>query len=718
MTAKRRVAAGLGAAMVMSVLSAGALPASADGGPSSQRVELTVHYASPAGADPRTVEAQSLDGQTGRLTGFDRDQFGAEYTFSFVRTDPDAYLGFTVNDGTFGSDTRYVRAEDGAAQVWAIDGDPRGYTEPQAIPTGDVTWREGTPYVAVEDLTDLLELTYSYGTNGYEFDGAEPGSLDILTIFRGRDYYEIAVDRDRIGSNVTEYMLDDYTELVFDDVDGFRAGGQYYLSFGQIERLFQVGTLTEGEDSWLLLPEDVAHDRLSQAEPEEVGFDSDRLAELDAYIQAQVDDGGPAVAVIVTKDGKIVKQDAYGYALRYSTHDDDGETVPAELMPADQWEPATTDTLFDLASNTKMYATNYAIQHLVSQGRLDLDQPVSSFPGWECFVDESSIYTGIWTVGGEGGIEEVHTGKDTITLRDLLHHRGGMIPDPQYQNLNAAGELWYQTTEHTDRSGIISSICQTPLMYEPRTTFAYSDVDFMVLGLIVEQVTGQPLDVYLEQEFYAPLGLENTHFNPLEHGTAPEQVAATELNGNTRDGNVSFGTHPDGSDVYIRDYTLRGEVHDEKAFYAMDGVAGHAGLFSTTSDMAVLTQLMLNDGIYDGEQYFTEDVIEEFTAPYSPDPEEVSSSSYGLGWRVHTASSADYWYFNWGPSRSTFGHQGWTGTLTIIDPLHDMTITILTNMRHSPVIDPPNGFAGAQYPVADLAPISAHVYRALTNGTD
>jgi len=711
----RHLAAGLVAVLALSTLAAGAIPAAAQP-VRGETAELVVHYASEQDRQV-PVRATSLEGRNGRLAEVDRDGFGARYTFTFRRTDPDAYLGFRTEDATFGEQTRYVQATDGSAEVWFVDGDPRGYTQPQEIPATDVTRRDGVPYVAVEDLTGLLDLSYSYGTNGYEFDGAATGTLDILTITRGRDYYEIAVDTDRIGSNVTGNMLRAYTDLVFDDVDGFRADGKYYLSFGQIERTFQVAMRTEGERSWLLLPQDVAYDSLTTAEPEDVGFDPDRLAELDQFLQGQVDDGSPAVAMIVTKDGKIVKNDAYGYALRYSTHTEDGQTLPAELLPEEEWQAASTSTLFDLASNTKMYATNYAIQHLVSQGRLDLDQPVASFPGWECFTDESTNYTGIWTVGGAGGITAEHTGKDTVTLRDLLHHRGGLIPDPQYQNRDAAGELWHQTTNPDDRSGIISSICQTPLMYAPRTTFAYSDVDFMILGLIVEQVTGQRLDTYLQQELYGPLGLEHTFFNPLDHGIAAEQVAATELNGNTRDGNVSFGTQPDGTPVYIRDYTLRGEVHDEKAFYSMAGVAGHAGLFSTTSDMAVLTQLMLNDGIYEGRQYFTQDVIEEFTTPYDPDPDQVDSSTIGLGWRVHSANAAAYYYFNWGPSRSTFGHQGWTGTLTIIDPLHDLTITILTNMRHSPVIDPPNGFAGAEYAVADLVPVSAYVYRALSNDT-
>src|SRR5699024_7795362 len=382
-TMSRHLAAGLVAVLALSTLAAGTLPAAADPA-RGQTAELVVHYASEQ--EPRVpVRATSLEGRNGRLAEVDRDDFGTSYTFSFRRTAPDAYLGFRTADATFGEQTRYVQATDASAEVWFVDGDPRGCSQRQEVPAADVTWREGVPYVAVEDLTGLLDLTYSYGTNGYEFDGAAPGTLDLLTIARGRDYYEIATDTDRIGSNVTGNMLRAYTDLVFDDVAGFRADGKYYLSFGQIERTFQVAMRTAGERSWLLLPQDVAHDSLMTAEPEDVGFDPDRLADLDQFLQDQVDDGSPAVAVIVTKDGKIVKNDAYGYALRYSTRTEDGQTLPAQLLPEEEWQTAGTDTLFDLASNTKMYATNYAIQHLVSQGRLDLDRTVASFPGWECF---------------------------------------------------------------------------------------------------------------------------------------------------------------------------------------------------------------------------------------------------------------------------------------------------------------------------------------------
>lgn len=147
----------------------------------------------------------------------------------------------------------------------------------------------------------------------------------------------------------------------------------------------------------------------------------------------------------------------------------------------------------------------------------------------------------------------------------------------------------------------------------------------------------------------------------------------------------------------------------------MAGVAGHAGLFSNTSDMSVLTQLMLNGGIYNGTQVFTKEVADQFTSPYSVTGTQTTldSSTYGIGWRLASKTSS-YFYFNWGPSRGTNGHQGWTGTLTIIDPVHNMTITMLTNLRHSPVIAPPNGFEGYNnYSIGDFGPISGLIYNAL-----
>jgi len=679
--------------------------------------QLIVHYYRTDGKYNKDIKATSLDGKIkGKVSKTTTDEYGLKMTFNFTNIDNNGYISLKVkDDSVFPKDKRYVRAKNGVAEVWLIDGDARIYSKPQSIDSAIIIKKDNKKYVAVEHLTNVFNLTLGYGKNGYIFDGAAIGSADILTIHHDRDYFEININTNKISSNVTANMLKEFTDLVFYDVDGFKQDNKYYLSLGYIERLFQVATLVVDNKDYLLKKQDVAYDKITYAAaPEQVGFSSEKLDKIDDYINQQVKDGFPATAMIVVKDGKIVKESAYGYLKKYDTAYVNGAYEPAKLLPKSQWEPATVDSLFDMASNTKMYATNYAIQKLVSEGKLNIDQTISSLPGWENFKDSSVIYTGKWTLGGTGGLSGAKIiGKETVTVRDLLHHSGGNIPDPEYPNKTSAGDLWYQTDDSTNRDGIIDAICKTPLKYAPRTSIAYSDVDFMMLGLIVEKITGMPLDKYVEKNIYNKLGISSTVFNPLNKGFKQSKIAATELNGNTRDGNINFGLMEDGSPVNMRKYTLQGEVHDEKAWYSMGGVAGHAGLFSTANDMGVLTQLMLNGGIYNGKQIFTKEVANEFTTPYSADPSKVDQSTYGLGWRMHSKSSSAYYYFNWGPSRSTYGHQGWTGTLTIIDPVYNMTITILTNLRHSEVVTPPNGFAGSTYPIGSLAPISGMVYESL-----
>lgn len=700
-------------AMLLSLIHAG--PVFAAPG----KMQLIVHYHRFDNKYTGNIAAVTLDRQApGKVSEKTTDDYGLKMTFNFAYTADNAYIGLTVKEDTvFPNDKKYIRAQNGVAEVWLLDGDPRVYGAPQLINSDFIVKENNKAYAAVEDLTDLLNLTYKYGKNGYVFDGAAKGTADILTIYRNKDYFEINVDTNRIGANVTTNMLNYYTDTVFNDVDGFRKDNKYYLSLPYMERLFQIGTLCINNNNYLMKKQDAAYDQITNAAaPEQVGFSSEKLNKVDDYINNEINEGFPGAAVIIVKDGKIVKNTAYGYLKKYDTAYVDGAYQPAQLLPLAQWEPATVNSLWDLASNTKMYATNYAIQKLVSEGKLNLDEKISSFPGWENYKDSYVIYTGDWTLGGKGKLPSTPvTGKETVTVRDLLHHSGGNIPDPQYPNRAVAGGLWYQNSDSTNRSGIIDIICKTPLQYKPRTGIIYSDLDFMILGLLVEKITGMPLDKYVENEIYGKLGISHTVFNPLTKGFSKSEIAATELNGNTRDGNISFGTMDDGSPVNIRKYTLQGEVHDEKAWYSMGGVSGHAGLFSTTGDMAVLTQLMLNGGIYNGTQVFTKEVADQFTEPYSVSGTQstLDSSTYGLGWRL-ASKTGSYWYFNWGPSRSTYGHQGWTGTLTIIDPVYNMTITMLTNLRHSPVDNPPNGFVGYEnYTIGDFGPITGLIYQAL-----
>lgn len=407
---------------------------------------------------------------------------------------------------------------------------------------------------------------------------------------------------------------------------------------------------------------------LTVASPESVGLDNQKLHRLDTWLQQQIDAGYPGINLLIVKDNHIVYQKAWGYAKKY-----DGATLMRKPLKA------TTETLYDLASNTKMYATNFALQKLVYEGKININDTVAHYlPG---FADQPA---------------DKIKGKDRLRIVDILHHTAGFPADPQYPNKQVAGALYSQ-----DKATTLEMIKRTPLDYAPGSRHVYSDVDYMILGFIIESVTGQPLDKYVEENIYRPLGLTHTVFNPLQKGFQPAQIAATELHGNTRDGVIDFPN--------VRTYTLQGEVHDEKAWYSMGGVSGHAGLFSTTGDLAVLMQVMLNGGHYNNVTLFDHKTTEAFTRSSQDDP------TYGLGWRVN-ASAAMTPTFGMLTSPQAYGHTGWTGTLTVIDPVEHMAIVVLGNKPHSPVADPgvnPNVFVSGQHPAATYGWIVDGIYAAL-----
>nr|WP_318384313.1 penicillin binding protein PBP4B [uncultured Enterobacter sp.] len=410
-----------------------------------------------------------------------------------------------------------------------------------------------------------------------------------------------------------------------------------------------------------------AYPVLNGADPARAGFNVQKLTEMDARINEQIAAGYPGLNLLVVKDAKVVWQKAYGYAKKY-----DGST----LMPTPV--RATTNTMYDLASNTKMYATNFALQKLVFEKKLNVNDLISAhIPG---FADRPG---------------DRITGKNRLRIADLLHHTGGFPADPQYPNQRVARDLFSQ-----DKATTLEMIKRTPLSYPPGTQHVYSDVDYMLLGFIIESVTGMPLDKYVETQIFQPLGVTRTVFNPLKKGFSRQRIAATELNGNTRDGAITFPG--------IRTKTIWGEVHDEKAWYSMGGVSGHAGLFSTTHDIAVLMQTMLNGGGYGSVQVFDRATVEDFTRSSKED------ATYGLGWRVNGNASMQG-IFGHHASAQTYGHTGWTGTLTLIDPVNQLAIVILGNRPHSPVADKtnPNVFESGRLPISTYGWVVDQVYEAL-----
>lgn len=406
---------------------------------------------------------------------------------------------------------------------------------------------------------------------------------------------------------------------------------------------------------------------------------------IETLLDEEVKENFSGGQITVIRDNEEVYNHNYGYKNNFYK---DGSPIPVEKR-----DPVDKNTIFDLASNTKMYATNYALQKLVYEKKINLDDRVSKY--FPDFKDRE---------------DDLIKGKDDLRIRDILMHQAGFPADPQYHNekydkddgiKNGKNDLYSQ-----DRDKTIEMILKTPLQYEPGSKTIYSDVDYMLLGSIIEKVTGQRLDQYFNDNFAKPLGLHRTLFNPLENGFSKSDAAATELNGNTRDRVVEFNN--------IRTDTIQGQVHDEKSFYAMGGVSGHAGLFSTSTELAKLANIMLNNGRYKDYIFWDKKTQDEFIGPKESDP------SYGLGWR-RMADGRYVWAFSNLASSSTIGHTGWTGTLTVIDPVENLVLVLLTNKKNSPLLDnkkDPNAFYGDKSMAAGYGAISTLIYKSLQENSD
>ncbi len=277
---------------------------------------------------------------------------------------------------------------------------------------------------------------------------------------------------------------------------------------------------------------------------------------------------------------------------------------------------ADEHSIYDLASLTKVVGTTSAIMVLYDEGKIDLDAPVRTYlPAFS------------------GGA------KDRVTVRHLLLHRSG---------LPAGRDLWRLTSSPAEARRIV---IETPLGCAPGVCYEYSDLGADVLGFVVEAVSGERLDAFLAQRVYGPLGMNDTYFRPpapLRNRIAPTEVAPP------------------------RGYPLRGEVHDENS-YALGGVAGHAGLFSSAADLSIFAQTLLNGGAYAGVRVFADSTVRLFTR------HEVGSRA--LGWDTCTNGSTSGSCGSM-MGETAFGHTGFTGTSMWMDPARGMFVVLLTNRVH------------------------------------
>jgi CubicO group peptidase (beta-lactamase class C family) len=486
-------------------------------------------------------------------------------------------------------------------------------------------------------------------------------------------------------SNAGSFNL--YINDISIDTADMTPGTTYELDISGISRSgtnsLQLSSLTQGEVN-VKIPYPVVIDGTL----EDAGIAQGAVDLIDSIINADIENGFPSAQMAIVRHGQLVYQNAWG---NVRTYDESGAPIDAA--------PVTNDTLYDLASVTKVMSVNYALQYLVTQGLVDIDTPIVDILGDRFAEDTIEIqYEGYDAVS----LETNKQWKSELTIRDLLQHQGGFPAGPQYFNDrydNAAqnfdsdnGNILYVGTgaDEASRELTLDMICQTPLMYEPGTDSVYSDLDYMILCYVVEAITGQRIDEFLEQTFWDPMGLDHITYNPLDNGFTADDCAATELMGNSRDGNASY--------TGIRMNTIQGEVHDPNAYYCMAGISGHAGLFSNATDLAILASVMLSGG-YGNNRYFSVNVMDEFTSIQDGD-----NPGYGLGWWREGDHTRDY-FFGSVTDSNTYGHQGFTGTLIYIDPENDLVIAILTNKIHSNILagDPTlNSYNGNFYTTASL----------------
>ncbi|NNG34142.1 serine hydrolase [Nakamurella sp. DB0629] len=363
-------------------------------------------------------------------------------------------------------------------------------------------------------------------------------------------------------------------------------------------------------------------DQLRPGAPQSVGLNPGAIADAMTAIVANERDSPdrprayPSAVAVLGYRGRIVAEEASGFARLYQAPRDPAATE-AVLLPAPARIPARTDTIYDLASLSKLFTSIAAVQ-LVEQGRLDLDAPVQRY---------LPAFTG--------------PGKERVTVSMLLTHTSGFpawvplyskYPDPQSRMLGAL---------------------QTPLTFLPGTDYRYSDLNMITLQQVIEKITGHRLDAVVRSRITGPLRMRDTNYAP--DGRRRPRIAATE-----------WQQVPDRGMVW-------GSVHDENA-WALDGVAGHAGVFSTAGDLSVLAQTLLNGGVYAGHRILREESVRLLVTDRNG---AFPGHAHGLGLELDQPA-----YMGAATGPATAGHTGFTGTSIVIDFVRGSFAILLTNRVH------------------------------------
>lgn len=376
--------------------------------------------------------------------------------------------------------------------------------------------------------------------------------------------------------------------------------------------------------------------RLGYSLPEAVGMSSDTLQEIAHIVKEGLNKKAmPGCVVLAVKDGKIVFEEAYGH----HTYN--------KRIPMDKHD------VFDVASITKVAASTLGIMKMQDEGNIDLQDSIGQL------LPQFST-----------------SNKANLTLEDIMAHRAGLVSwIPFYKETlsqtrkNRPSSNFYRTKSEGDftvkvadnlymRQDLIDSVWTKIIESDlrPNTNYKYSDIGFYIISMLVNKINNTPIDQYMEEEFYAPLGLQGTCYNAHQK-IALRQIVPTER------------------DRYWRQQTLQGYVHDMGAAM-LGGVSGHAGLFSTAEDLAVLMQMLLWDGNYAGQHFLNANTIQQYTKRHYADTRR------GIGFDMPQTDPDKT--LNMAPEASieTFGHLGFTGTAVWADPENDLIFVFLSNRTY------------------------------------
>lgn len=346
----------------------------------------------------------------------------------------------------------------------------------------------------------------------------------------------------------------------------------------------------------------------------------------------------PGAVIEIKKGNQVLCKKAFGYAQRRDYHN----------QPLAHPEVMTTSDLFDLASLTKVVGTTTSVMLLVDRRLISVEDPVGK-------------YIPAFNVGD----------KKQITIRNLLTHTAGLI-------------TWYPLFYRAfNKEEAYQLIGELPLAFPVGKIRRYSDLGFILLGEIIEKVSGMSLDQFDKKNIFIPLGMNHTTYNPLASGRF-KKIAATS-HGNpfetrmvhdTSLGYVFKEIDPDQWNGW-RKYNLRGEVNDGNAWYVLQGVSGHAGLFSTVDDLQKLVDMLKNDGKVGSRQFISKKTLQLFLTK--------DDFKNGLGWMMDPDDS----FMKDAPAGS-FGHTGFTGTSIAVIPSLDISVILLINRQNMGLL--PSGY--------------------------